>query len=67
MAVGFQPGEGWMLLAALAMAVGTVLIRYAARYSDPVATTGWHMLIGGCLFWQAPCCNGALNFLHERR
>ena len=47
MAVGFQPGEGWMLLAALAMAVGTVLIRYAARHSDPVATTGWHMLIGG--------------------
>ena len=36
-----------MLLAALAMAVGTVLIRFACRYSDPVATTGWHMLLGG--------------------
>ena len=43
-----QPGEGWMLLAALAMAVGTVLIRYAARHSDPVAVTAWHMLLGGC-------------------
>lgn len=45
--VVLQPGEGWMLLAALAMALGTVLIRYASRHSDPVATTGWHMLIGG--------------------
>ena len=36
-----------MLLAALAMAVGTVLIRFASRHSDPVATTAWHMLLGG--------------------
>ena len=42
-----QPGEAWMLLAALAMAVGTVLIRYAARHSDPVAVTAWHMVVGG--------------------
>ena len=47
LAVALQPGEGWMLLAALAMAIGTVLIRYASRHSDPVATTGWHMAIGG--------------------
>ena len=47
LAFALQPGEGWMLLAALAMALGTVLIRYAARHSDPVATTGWHMVIGG--------------------
>ncbi len=40
-------GEGWMLGAAAAMAVGTVLCRYATRRSDPVAVTGWHMLIGG--------------------
>jgi drug/metabolite transporter (DMT)-like permease len=40
-------GEGWMLGAAAAMAVGTVLCRYATRHSDPVAVTGWHMLIGG--------------------
>ncbi len=39
-------GEGWMLLAALAMALGTVLIRYACRDSDPVAVTGWHMVLG---------------------
>ena len=42
-----QPGEVTMLLAALAMAVGTVLIRFASRHSDPVATTAWHMLLGG--------------------
>ncbi len=39
-------GELWMLGAAAAMAFGTVLSRYASRRSDPVAITGWHMLIG---------------------
>ncbi len=36
-----------MLGAAAAMAVGTVLCRYATRRSDPVAVTGWHLLFGG--------------------
>ena len=40
-------GEAWMLGAAAAMAVGTVLCRSASRRSDPVAVTAWHMLIGG--------------------
>jgi drug/metabolite transporter (DMT)-like permease len=40
-------GELWMLGAAAAMAVGTVLCRFASRHSDPVAVTGWHMLLGG--------------------
>ena len=40
-------GELWMLGAALAMAVGTVISRYACRHSDPLAVTGWHMLLGG--------------------
>jgi drug/metabolite transporter (DMT)-like permease len=40
-------GEAWMLGAAAAMAVGTVLCRYATRRSDPVAVTAWHMLLGG--------------------
>ncbi|MFM2158954.1 MAG: hypothetical protein RLZZ124_1428, partial [Cyanobacteriota bacterium] len=39
-------GELWMLAAALAMALGTVMSRYACRHSDPVAVTGWHMLLG---------------------
>ncbi len=39
-------GEAWMLAAALAMACGTVLIRFACRESDPVAVTGWHMILG---------------------
>ena len=39
-------GELWMLGAAAAMAVGTVISRYACRHSDPVAVTGWHMLLG---------------------
>ena len=44
-------GEAWMLGAAAAMAVGTVLCRYATRHSDPVAVTAWHMLLGGCRCW----------------
>ena len=39
-------GEAWMLAAAMAMALGTVLIRFACRESDPVAVTGWHMVLG---------------------
>ncbi|MFM8259051.1 MAG: DMT family transporter [Vulcanococcus sp.] len=39
-------GELWMLAAALAMALGTVISRYACRHSDPVVVTGWHMVIG---------------------
>ncbi len=43
----FDNGEWLMLLAALSMAVGTVMIPYVSRYSDPVVATGWHMIIGG--------------------
>lgn len=40
-------GEWLMLLAALSMAVGTILITYVARHVDPVVATGWHMVLGG--------------------
>ena len=40
-------GELWMLAAAVSMALGTVLIRFACKNSDPVAVTGWHMIFGG--------------------
>lgn len=43
----FERGEWLMLLAALSMAVGTVMIRVVCRYADPVSATGWHMIIGG--------------------
>ncbi|MGB7249910.1 MAG: DMT family transporter [Phormidesmis sp.] len=43
----FQQGEWLMLMAALSMAVGTILIRYVAEQADPVAATGWHMVLGG--------------------
>ena len=61
----FQPGEGLMLLAALAMAGGTVLIRFAARRSDPVTVTAWHMLLGGAplLLWSA--WSGGVQVAHE--
>ena len=43
----FNRGEVLMLLAALAMAVGTVMIRKVCAYADPVSATGWHMILGG--------------------
>ncbi len=43
----FEHGEWLMLLAALSMAVGTVMIRFVTRYADPIAATGWHMVVGG--------------------
>jgi len=42
-----QRGELLMLLAAASMAVGTLLCRWACRHSDPLAVTGWHLLLGG--------------------
>jgi drug/metabolite transporter (DMT)-like permease len=43
----FQNGQWLMLLASLSMAVGTVLMRYVSRHADPIAATGWHMVLGG--------------------
>lgn len=40
-------GELWMLMAALAMAVGTILMQPVSRHTDPVMATGWHMVLGG--------------------
>ncbi|MDJ0596038.1 MAG: DMT family transporter [Pleurocapsa sp. MO_226.B13] len=43
----FENGEWLMFLASLSMAVGTVMMPYISRYSDPVVATGWHMILGG--------------------
>ncbi len=43
----FQQGEWLMLMAALSMATGTILIQFVAKEADPVAATGWHMILGG--------------------
>ncbi|XVF71014.1 hypothetical protein PTKIN_Ptkin12aG0000400 [Pterospermum kingtungense] len=40
-------GEWWMFLAAQSMAVGTIMVRWVSKYSDPIMATGWHMVIGG--------------------
>ena len=47
----FASGEWLMLLAALSMAVGTVMIRFVCRYADPVMATGWHMILCGLPLW----------------
>ncbi len=47
----FNQGEWLMLLAALSMAVGTVLVPYVSRQVDPVVATGWHMILGGIPLW----------------
>ena len=43
----FSNGQWLMLLAALSMAVGTILSRFVFRDADPVMATGWHMVLGG--------------------
>jgi drug/metabolite transporter (DMT)-like permease len=51
----WDSGAWWMLLAAQAMAVGTVMVPWVTRPSpdggragvDPVMATGWHMVLGG--------------------
>lgn len=47
MAQVFDSGQALMLLAALSMAVGTVMIRKVCEYCDPISATGWHMVLGG--------------------
>ncbi|PWA58862.1 nodulin MtN21 /EamA-like transporter family protein [Artemisia annua] len=37
-------GEWWMLLAAQSMVVGTVMVRWVSKYSDPVMATRWWMV-----------------------
>ncbi len=55
----WNSGELFMLLASLSMAVGTVMIRYVCKYSDPIVATGWHMIWGGLpllfssLLWES--------------
>ncbi|MFM2302974.1 MAG: hypothetical protein RLZZ135_377 [Cyanobacteriota bacterium] len=55
----FDRGEWLMILAALSMAIGTVLIRFIVKYADPVVAVGWHMIIGGIpltigsLLWES--------------
>lgn len=62
-------GEWWMLLAAQSMAVGTVMIRWVTKYSDPVMATGWHMVIGGLplvlisILNHDPALSGSFNEL----
>lgn len=43
----FNNGQWLMLLAALSMAVGTILSRFVSRHVDSVVATGWHMILGG--------------------
>lgn len=62
-------GELWMLLAAQSMAVGTVMVRWVSKYSDPIMATGWHMVIGGfplvilSILNHDPALNGSLKEL----
>ncbi|XP_022141445.1 WAT1-related protein At3g02690, chloroplastic [Momordica charantia] len=60
-------GEWWMFLAAQSMAVGTVMVRWVSKYSDPIMATGWHMVIGGlpllaiCILNHDPAISGSLK------
>ncbi len=54
-----QSGELLMLLAALAMSLGTVTIRYVKQHANAFVATGWHMILGGIpllglsMLWEA--------------
>ncbi len=56
-------GEFWMLLAALSMAVGTVMMRRVSQYVDPIVATGWHMILGGLPLLGLSLMGGALPWL----
>lgn len=43
----FDNGQWLMLMAALSMAVGTVMVRFVSRHVNPIVATGWHMILGG--------------------
>ena len=44
--VTLSSGTVLMLLAALSMAIATVMMRQIQKYVDPIVATGWHMLVG---------------------
>jgi drug/metabolite transporter (DMT)-like permease len=60
----FQSGEWLMLLAALSMAVGTVLLRLVCRYADPVSATGWHMILGGLPLFAMSAFTESEQWIH---
>ncbi len=60
----FQNGQWLMLLASLSMAVGTVLMRYVSRHADPIAATGWHMILGGLPLFALSARFETAQFVH---
>lgn len=52
----WDSGEWWMLLAAQAFAVGTVMMRWVSKFSDPLMVIGWVrkpcLLLGACLYGE---------------
>ena len=63
--VAFNFGELWMLAASLAMALGTILIRFTCTKSDPVAITGWHMVLGSVPLIIKHCLNSNLKIIPD--
>ena len=63
--VAFNLGELWMLAASLAMALGTILIRFTCTKSDPVAVTGWHMVLGSLPLLIKHCFNQIFRLIPE--
>lgn len=65
----WDSGEWWMLLAAQSMAVGTVMVRWVSKFSDPIMATGWHMILGGLpllalsVWQQDPAISGHIQDL----
>jgi len=60
----FQNGQWLMLLAALSMAVGTIIARLLSREVDSVVATGWHMVIAGLPLFVASALTEAGQWSH---
>ena len=58
-----------MLLAAQSMAIGTVMVRWVSKYSDPVMATGWvchtKMNVNVECHQNAVCLGNNMLFLND--
>lgn len=51
-------GEGFLLLAALSFAIGSIVSKFIAKEEDPLVLTGYQMMFGGILLVLFSLANG---------
>ncbi|XP_024316998.1 WAT1-related protein At3g02690, chloroplastic isoform X2 [Brachypodium distachyon] len=58
-------GEWWMFLSAQSMAIGTIMVRWVSKYSDPIMATGWRYLSVFLLLWSLMHKANAYKLQHQ--